>query len=276
MRDLGGSRRRSPCGARRRAASCTSSQLGDDDLVDLALVAEDLLEARDLLQRLGVLLEDLVALEAGEALQAHVEDGLRLDLARAGTAASGPPSRSAGSFAARISSITASRWSSAIFRPSRMCRRSSALRSSKTVRRVTTSLRWPMKTCSASLSVEQLRAVVDDGEHDDAEGLLHRRQLVELVEHDVGVGVALQLDDDAHAVAVRLVAQVGDALDPLLVHQLGDALDEARLVHLVGDLGDDDRDAAGALVGLGAGAGAQLQDAPAGRGRPRGSRCGRG
>ena len=27
----------------------------------------------------------------------------------------------------------------------------------------------------------------------------------------------------------------------LLAHQLGDALDHARLVHLVGDLGDDDR-----------------------------------
>jgi hypothetical protein len=33
---------------------------------------------------------------------------------------------------------------------------------------------------------------------------------------------ALQLDDDAHAVAIGLVAQVGDALDRLLAHQLGD------------------------------------------------------
>ena len=39
----------------------------------------------------------------------------------------------------------------------------------------------------------------------------------------------------------RLVAQVGDALDPLVAHQVGDLLDQPRLVHLVGDLGDDDR-----------------------------------
>ena len=52
---------------------------------------------------------------------------------------------------------------------------------------------------------------------------------------------ALELDHDAHAVAVGLVAQVGDALDLLLAHQLGDALDQPRLVDLVGDLGDDDR-----------------------------------
>ena len=51
--------------------------------VDLALVAEDLLERAISFSDLGVLLEDLVALEAGEALQAHVEDRLRLDLARA-------------------------------------------------------------------------------------------------------------------------------------------------------------------------------------------------
>ena len=29
-------------------------------------------------------------------------------------------------------------------------------------------------------------------------------------------------------------------VDDLVVHQLGDALDQARLVHLVGNLGDDD------------------------------------
>ena len=64
---------------------------------------------------------------------------------------------------------------------------------------------------------------------------------IELVQHHVGNGVALQLDDDAHAVAVALVAQIGDALDQLLAHAFGDALDHARLVHLVRHLGDDDR-----------------------------------
>src|SRR6185312_4002520 len=63
----------------------------------------------------------------------------------------------------------------------------------------------------------------------------------ELVEDDIGHRVALQLDDDAHAVTVALVAQIGDALDGFLLYQLGDALDHARLVDLVRDLGDDDR-----------------------------------
>ena len=39
---------------------------------------------------------------------------------------------------------------------------------------------------------------------------LQRREAVELVQHHVGHGVALQLDDDAHAVAVGLVAQMSE------------------------------------------------------------------
>ncbi len=55
------------------------------------------------------------------------------------------------------------------------------------------------------------------------------------------VGVALELDVDAHAVAVGLVAQVADPVDPLVLDQLGDLLEEARLVDLVRELGHDDR-----------------------------------
>ena len=63
----------------------------------------------------------------------------------------------------------------------------------------------------------------------------------ELVQHHVGHRIALQLDDDAHAFAVALVPQIGDALDPLLAHLLGDLLDQHALVHLIGDGRDDQR-----------------------------------
>ena len=81
---------------------------------------------------------------------------------------------------------------------------------------------------------------VDDGQQDHAEALLHLRVLEELVQDDLGFGAALEFDDDAHAVAIALVADVGDVFDDLVVHQFGDALDQAGLVHLVGNLGDDD------------------------------------
>ena len=47
-------------------------------------------------------------------------------------------------------------------------------------------------------------------------------------------------DDDAHARAVGLVADVGNALQTLVVHLVGHVLDEHALVHLIRKLGDDD------------------------------------
>ena len=55
-------------------------QLVLDDLEHEGDVAEDLLVPGDLLAQLGELVLDLVALEAGEAAQAHLEDGVGLDL----------------------------------------------------------------------------------------------------------------------------------------------------------------------------------------------------
>ena len=70
------------------------------------------------------------------------------------------------------------------------------------------------------------------------------RVLVELVEHHLRQRAALELDDQAHAVAVGLVAQVGDVRDLLVVDEVGDLGDQAAvaaLLHRVGQLGDDER-----------------------------------
>ncbi len=97
---------------------------------------------------------------------------------------------------------------------------------------------------------EDLGLAVVDGEEDHREALLHGGVLEELVEDDLLLGAALELDDDAHAGAVGFVTHVGDVVDDLLVGELGDALDEVRFVDLVGDLGDDDRlAAAGDVLG---------------------------
>ncbi len=58
------------------------------------------------------------------------------------------------------------------------------------------------------LQVHDLGGAVGERQHDHAEGGLHLGVLVELVQHDVGNGVALQLDDDPHALLVGLVIDV--------------------------------------------------------------------
>src|SRR5690606_38457585 len=89
--------------------------------------------------------------------------------------------------------------------------------------------------------VHQARTAVHQGDHVDAEHRLHLGLLVQVVQHHVGGFAALDLDVDAHAVLVGLVAQLADAFQALFLDQLGDLLDQPGLVHLVGDLGDDDR-----------------------------------
>ena len=90
------------------------------------------------------------------------------------------------------------------------------------------------------LQVHRLRLAATEGQHVDAEAGLQGGVAVELVEHHVGHGVALDLHHHAHAVAVRFIAQLGDALDLLVAHGLGQGLHHARLVHLIGYLGNDD------------------------------------
>ena len=91
---------------------------------------------------------------------------------------------------------------------------------------------------------ERAGHVVDEGDHVHPERGLHRGVLVQLVEDDLRDRVALELDHEAHATPVRLVPDVGDLRDLLVVDEVGDLLDQAAvpaLADLEGQLGDDDR-----------------------------------
>ena len=78
-----------------------------------------------------------------------------------------------------------------------------------------------------------------DGQHGDGERALQRGVLVKVVDHNLGVGVALEFDDDPR-VFVRFITDGADVGDRLLVDQIGHPLDESGAVDVVGDFGDDD------------------------------------
>ena len=224
-------------------------------------LGEDVEQVDDLRHHFAVLAGDLVLLESGQALQPQFEDRLRLrvgelvpgrrrtslpaELRRAvPRGAPHPPPRapasprpapsatifaisaafaSAGVARALISAMISSTFDSATARPSRMWPRSRALRSSKRVRRTTTSRRCCRKNSRNCLRLRSARLAVDQRHHVHAEAVLQLRQLEEVVEDDLGDFAALQLDHHAHARLVGLVAQVGDAFELLLAHQLADA-----------------------------------------------------
>ena len=91
------------------------------------------------------------------------------------------------------------------------------------------------------LEIELLRPPTIDGQHVGAERGLQIREAPQLVQHHLGYGITLELDDDPHTLAARLVPNVGNAFDPLFAHLLGDLLNEHALVHLVGNGRDDQR-----------------------------------
>ena len=110
---------------------------------------------------------------------------------------------------------------------------------------------------------EALGHAVDKRQVVDAKGGLELRELVQVVEHDLRDDVLLELNDQADALLVGLVAHVGDALDALLVYQLGNLLLQGALVDLVRDLGEHQAAAAG-LGGLHVGLGTHGDGAAAG------------
>ena len=59
----------------------------------------------------------------------------------------------------------------------------------------------------------RLRLVVDERQHRHAERDLQLRLREQAIQHDLRIGVLFQLDNNAHAIAVGLVAQIGNALE---------------------------------------------------------------
>ena len=116
------------------------------------------------------------------------------------------------------------------------------------------------KIADALFQREQLRAKLQmvvlarhqrDAVH--SKRALQRRHLKEFVEDDLGVGVFLHVDDDAHTLTAGLVVDIGDTLQLAFLDEVGDILDELLLVDTIRNLGDDDAVVAVIALDLGLG-----------------------
>src|SRR6185437_4703388 len=108
------------------------------------------------------------------------------------------------------------------------------------------------------------RLSIDDAKHDHAKVNLHLRVLVQIIQNDLSLLAALQFDNDAHAIAIALVANIGNAFELLIGDQRRNLLNQPCLVDLEWDLGNDDRLAILAAL-FGRGAGPEFHAAPASR-----------
>ena len=62
----------------------------------------------------------------------------------------------------------------------------------------------------------------------------------QLVQNNLRIGVAADIDHDLHALARGMVLNIGDAVHALVLDEVRHRLDQARLVDHVRDLGDHD------------------------------------
>ena len=241
-------------------------KLVGDDLLHHGGAREDRLEVRDAIRELAVLRRELLALEPGEARQAHVEDRLRLPLAEPVVDAL-PRERDlalrAAGTAHELLEPAQRQLHQALARDLRIGRLADRADHevdlgrghaeafddlARSERRAKLEARAARDDLAAMLDevlerlleVQHLRLTRDDGERVDAERRLQRGQLIQLVEHDLPRRVALELDHHTHPVTVGLVAEVADALDALLADELSDLLEELGLVDLIRQLRDDD------------------------------------
>ena len=210
-----------------------------DDRDDAPCLREDVLEVGDLGDQRAVLVLELLALEAGQAAQAHVDDGLRLalreregglqpglGLVRARAAADDPDDL--------VDVVDGDAQALDDVQP--------LLGLAQQEQRAPADDLLAVREVGVEQAAQAQRARLAAVDHqvDDRLRGLQRRVLVELVDDDLRVLALLELDDQPDALPVGLVAHVGDAGDPAVLHDLDDLLDDARLADLVGDLRDDE------------------------------------
>jgi hypothetical protein len=217
-------------------------QLFLDQRVDLLLGAEQVAQLRDALLDVLELVLDSLALERGQRAQSQLEDRERLDLRQL------EPLHQARlrGLGVRGASDERDHGVEVVERDQIALQDVSALL-----------LLAQLVLCAPgddlALEVEVVRQqleqrqrprdAVDESDGVHAERRLQRRVLEQLVQCDLRHRIALQLDLDPHAGTVRVVLQVGDLGEHLVVDELGDLGDHtavAALLHSVGQLGDDD------------------------------------
>ena len=225
------------------------AQLALDQIHQQDVAGQQLQEPLDGRAGLGVLLADLVPLQAGEPLQPHVQHGLGLDLgeaelldqAIAGHLAVGALANGRDHL---VQVVQGDDEALEEVGPGPRLSQLELAAASDHLAAVDDELMQGLP------EGQHTRLPVDDGQVDHPEGALQGGLLEQVVEHDQPVGVPLELDHDPHPAPVRFVTQIADPFHVLGLDQIGDVLDQPRLVHLVGDLGDDDRLLVALLVGL--------------------------
>ena len=87
---------------------------------------------------------------------------------------------------------------------------------------------------------EHLGLTVHKRQHDHTEGILQLSVLIQIIEDHLRLRVTLEINHDAHAVTVALIADIADTIQLLLMHQFSNLFNQLGLVDAVRNLSNDD------------------------------------
>ena len=237
-------------------------KLLSEDLLDPRFAGQNGFQLRNQLLDLFVLVYDFLALHPSQAMELEIENRLGLDLRELVTGDQLLPrlgGRARGTDEVDDLIQMIERLDEALQDVcSRFC--SGELEGGSSANDLATKIK---KLLDDFEKPEDLGPILGDGEEDDSEARLQGRVLVEIVQNHLRHFASFELHHDTHAAAVRFVTQVRDPFDLPVSNQLGNFLQKPRFVHLVRDLGDDDRLALLADV-FDLGPGAQLNRASPG------------
>ena len=88
------------------------------------------------------------------------------------------------------------------------------------------------------LEIEHFGAAFDDGQHHYPVRGLQHAVTVELVEYDFGLGIPLNLKNNAQSRATRFIADIGESVDRLVPNQFGYFFQQIGLVYQEGYFAD--------------------------------------
>jgi len=181
-------------------------------------VFQDCGQALNLGQEFALFFFQLAALKPGQALQAHVENGLGLDFGqeeafREPVLGLGRRVRSPDEGHDLVNMIERLEQTFHDMRPGPGFRQLKAGAADDHLAPVIQKIR------QGAFQIEQHRPVVGDSQHVDAETCFQGRELVQGVDDDIGNHPALEFAHDPDALAIRFVAQIRHAVDLVIVDE---------------------------------------------------------
>ena len=90
------------------------------------------------------------------------------------------------------------------------------------------------------LETHRVLATRHKRKHVVVEVSLQRGELVELVQHLLGVGILFEVNNNTHITPSRLIAQVTNGSELFLVDEVGNLLNQCCFIHTIGHFCDND------------------------------------